>query len=154
MDDTKFDADLEKLQKAYDKAIEKNDNKWYFGAGCKNISYNEYQRNQKDILVEFKKAKHRLYEKRAEAKIAERDRIKIPGEEMGPPPYGASSFTESPADDVQNVATSLDSIDENASPGHYCWTAARIFRALAIGAFIGMFIGMFIRIIVKKKEIT
>ena len=144
MDDTEFDAALAKLQDDYEYAKSRNHNKRYkTHPGVENISTTEYNLNERKIWNGFQNAKHRLYEKHAEAKIADKPCMKISckeklleannrmHQEIGPPPYAASSFIESPVDDNGNVSEPLDSIDENTGPSRYCWATGCKITALA-----------------------
>ena len=65
MNDTLFDAVLDKLQDDFDRANSKNHDE--------NFRHwdrlDKYHENEKQILKDYKKAKHRLYEERADAQI-------------------------------------------------------------------------------------
>ena len=74
LNDTQFDVALDKLQNDFEEANSKNQkdnlhNSFTASGGFYRNTYKKYKDNEKKILDEYKKAKHRLYEDRADAKI-------------------------------------------------------------------------------------
>ena len=67
LNDTEFDAALDQLQKQYNTAHSKNWNNFY--KVYQPISFVKYKSNEKNMLNEWKRAKHRLYQDRAEAQV-------------------------------------------------------------------------------------
>lgn len=66
MNDTQFDAALDKLQHDFDEANTQNHDDYYYSWPR---TFDKYLEKQKKILNDFKEAKHRLYEERSDAQI-------------------------------------------------------------------------------------
>ena len=67
LDDNEFYNTLNELNQEFQKEKTKNfDNRYLYYPG---ISQATYKKNENNILIEFEKAKHRLYETRAEAQV-------------------------------------------------------------------------------------
>lgn len=143
---------MQKLQSDYDEANSQNDRNFMVNPLYPRVdttSNEQYEKNKKTILDEFQNAKHRLYEQRAEAKMANTPATSNPYEQRTRDQNGnLQNETLIAVNNDENVQTSPDSTDETTCLDDYCRVQQVLVRA--IWAFlIGVVIGHVLVAIIK-----
>lgn len=151
LDDNQFDAALEKLQLDYEGENERNNRKYFYHnrePKVKKISFEEHESNKKAISKKFKKAKDRLYEVRAEARVAKRDGTKPPCE------YTIGDSNGNLQNEKFSQLIDVDG-DENSanetSCTDRCCKVPPIMIRLLIAICFGLVIGNLLAFIIKQS---